>query len=209
MAVTICPECGGKASNTLSACPHCGFRLNTQSSLPPPVAQDTTHATSHGVQITPLSCPQCGAVLTETGNAELFKCRHCGTPSLIRRSVPVATAGQLRSVAPLRKAIRIVPEFEVDANLWRGKFLGVFPNSQGGKLILTDQEVVFLPHRFNAGPLEKCSIPIREVGRMWQSGLNNFHVQRTNGDEMVFVLWDASEVESQIEARRQQLGVDR
>jgi TM2 domain-containing membrane protein YozV len=44
MALMVCPECGGKVSTTVKACPHCGYTATGTPAAPPtnaPVAAPT------------------------------------------------------------------------------------------------------------------------------------------------------------------------
>ena len=70
MAVITCPKCGGKVSDKVSSCHHCGSAINE--SL-------TSDLTSGNVEQNTLSkkrCPECGELVSD----KLNSCPHCGCP---------------------------------------------------------------------------------------------------------------------------------
>ena len=49
MALTQCPECGGKLSDSAEVCPHCGFRLKPAPPLLPMFAWDRPRFIAWGI----------------------------------------------------------------------------------------------------------------------------------------------------------------
>lgn len=87
-----------------------------------------------------------------TSRADLFKCKHCQNlallhwPSAAGASPPTTT--------------RLVEKKKWAANMLRP---GDSVNWQGGELLLTDQELAFVPHGFNMGPLERAVLPLAAI----------------------------------------------
>lgn len=104
-----------------------------------------------------------------TVRADLFKCAHCKNLALLRW--PNAT----EAIPPT--ATRLIEKQKWAANLLRP---GSALNWQGGELILTEQELAFVPHGLNLGPLERAVLPLASiVSRSVDTGLLS--------DEITFV----------------------
>jgi hypothetical protein len=105
------------------------------------------------VQIITLDCPNCGGRLEMTVRADLFKCAHCRYLALVRYST-------LEAEPP--RAVKLV-----EKKKWAANFSSPTPlvpwNWQGGTLYLTEQELVFAPHSFNFGPLERVSVALKDI----------------------------------------------
>lgn len=84
-----------------------------------------------------------------TARADLFKCAHCKNLALLRWPAPAA---------PI--AARIEAEKKWAANLLRP---GATVNWQGGEALLTRQELIFVPHGLNLGPIEKAVLPFGRI----------------------------------------------
>jgi hypothetical protein len=107
-----------------------------------------------------LGCPNCGGMLEMTSRADLFKCAHC-------RHLAILRWPEVASVAPdIRKL--------VERETWKANLLrpGASLNWQGGALLLTDDELAFVPHSLNFGPIERAILPLRSIDRVeLQTGL--------------------------------------
>ncbi len=107
-----------------------------------------------------LACPNCGGMLEMTARADLFKCAHC-------RHLAILRWPEASSAAPDIK--KLVERERFAANLLRP---GASLNWQGGSLALTDDELAFVPHGLNFGPLERAVLPLGSIaGIDLQTGL--------------------------------------
>jgi hypothetical protein len=61
----------------------------------------------------------------------------------------------------------------------------------GGKLHLTQNEMVFIPHRFNTRSNFKIIIPFNEVDRIWKSGIIQklVNLKTIDGQMFRFITW--------------------
>jgi hypothetical protein len=94
-----------------------------------------------------MRCPNCGGTLELTSKPELFKCGYCSRLSLLYWE----GAPTIKPLTGKRK--------------WGANCLrpGSTVNWQGGELLLTDRELVFVPHELNAGPLERAVLLLDSI----------------------------------------------
>lgn len=84
-----------------------------------------------------------------TARADLFKCAYCNNLALLRWPTPAAPT-----------AAKLEAEKKWTANLLRP---GSSVNWQGGELLLTRHELVFVPQGLNIGPIEKAVLPFGAI----------------------------------------------
>lgn len=104
------------------------------------------------LRVTALSCPSCGGRLEMTARAELFRCAYCNGLALVRWPVDDASAAPSGAKVEARQRWA--------ANLLRP---GARINWQGGELLLTRHELVFVPHGLNVGPIERAVLPLGAI----------------------------------------------
>lgn len=150
------------------------------------------------------NCPNCGAPLTADISNGGIVCQYC--KSVIAISVAPAVdsnnPGVNASVDNLGQGIRFLlrtvqPELTYQANFNENSF-----NSQGGHLWITKDEVVFKPHSFNFGNLDKKYIRIQDVAGYTKGFLTSFSIWTKDGSEMSLVVWKKNEIIREVEKRR-------
>ena len=139
------------------------------------------------------NCPNCGAPVDYEQDSHAFICKYCSSViAIIPPSTSQTDAGEAKQ-SVLRK---VEPEIEYKANHNIGS------NSQGGKLWITKDEVVFKPHSLNFGPLGKRYIRIQDIVGYEKGFLTNMTIYTKNGYQMDLVVWKKDEIISEIESRR-------
>ena len=133
-----------------------------------------------------------------TDDAELFKCKYCGNIILIRRKVHTVTESQSPESGRQIEAQSemIVPVVKKSAGYWVSKVI-----THGGHLILTETDVVFIPHQFNFVKVYRVVLPISGIVRVWKSGLNNLNIGTRDAKLNRFVIWGRDEFIHQLERR--------
>ncbi len=137
-----------------------------------------------------LSCPYCGGALELTSRADLFKCAHCRRLALLHWSAEAPQPAKLEPKATW-KANLLRP----DATL----------NWQGGELLLTADELAFVPHAINFGPIEKAVVPLASIARLeLATGVISDEVTITDarGERWGVRVFRGKEVSDAIEAAR-------
>ncbi len=91
MAITMCPECGGKVSDKASSCVHCGFIIKK---APGPFHQAQTVSSENEIKAYTLKCPYCGIALqsnnvNENGWMQCPSCQQEILLSNIYADVPI------------------------------------------------------------------------------------------------------------------------
>jgi DNA-directed RNA polymerase subunit RPC12/RpoP len=100
-----------------------------------------------------LVCSNCGGGLETTVRAELFQCPYCKYLYLVGYPAQGTSLPQVKKL--------------VEREKWSANFArptsGLAANWQGGKLYLTDQELVFAPHSINFGPVERVCLALENI----------------------------------------------
>lgn len=142
------------------------------------------------------NCPNCGAPLSADITNGAIICQYC--KSVIAISIPSAAECGTPAQDP-GQGIRFLLR-EVQPEL---KYLANFSaNYQGGHLWITKDEVVFKPHFFNFGSLDKKYIRIQDVAGYSKGFLTKFSIWTKDGSEMGLVSWKKGEIINEVEKRR-------
>ena len=145
------------------------------------------------MRLIPLTCVHCGGALETTASAELFRCQFCRQLMLLVRD---------DGAEPGLAATRL------DAHTtWKANCLhpGDTLNWQGGELLLTAEALVFVPHAFNFGPLERAVVRLASVaGTQLVPGLvsDDVTVRTTDGEAWSYRVRKGQQLRDALETAR-------
>lgn len=140
------------------------------------------------------NCPNCGAPIEIDQNAQAFICKYCSSIVAVVSREPNQIEAEKTNMPILRK---IEPELRYQANHQVSA-----SNAQGGHIWITKDEVVFKPHVFNWGPLDKRYIRIQDVVGYKKGAFTHMSIFTKSGYEMDIVVWKKDEIINEIEKRR-------
>ena len=92
-------------------------------------------------------------------------------------------------------------ELSFDANFVAGSTV-LGSNAQGGKLIISDETFVFMPHSFNFGDRRDKEFQIKDICGYKKGFLTNFHIYLNNGLDLEFKVWKKDAIINALEERR-------
>jgi hypothetical protein len=80
--------------------------------------------------------------------------------------------------------------------------------AHGGQVLLTETDVVFVPHQFNLVQRYRLVTPIAQVVRVWKSGTlsKQVNIQTRDGEVKKFVMWGRDEFIQELESRMHATG---
>ena len=153
-----------------------------------------------------LECCSCGASSLAPEKKTLWKCDYCGSISIFDGLPEISTnellllqSSKTRKIEPvLKKAANFIyPNARFP--FWAKSIEDYRQIADGGHLIVTNTEIVFVPHAFNLTPVYRLVFPldelsdIRKENKFFGLGRKLILVMK-DSSESTFVCWGRDEV---------------
>lgn len=133
-----------------------------------------------------LECGSCGATSMAPSGRSLWKCQYCDTVTIID-AVEIDQHSDLRENIA-RRTRKIQSIISKPANNNTGSI------SDGGRIHVTENEIVFVPHVFNLDSSYRLVFPLNDIRDIWKKsyfGLIRYLFIETNERKQYkFVVWN-------------------
>lgn len=144
-----------------------------------------------------LKCKACGAFLEYKVGAPVSICGYCDVVNIISEDI----------LKPIGAPNASIQELAGDAMLIEEKFMANYflsPGvSQGGRLLISKNEIFFRPHMLNIGDLSDKYLKIKEITSFEKPAFPLFlKIHSTNGKTMFLSTWSRNKIIQTIRSRQ-------
>lgn len=146
-----------------------------------------------------VNCGNCGAGVKCDLNTVVFLCSYCDSILVFDSLINNLNKGSNGDNSYEIKHRVMLPKLKYKANLNASTF-----NSQGGHLLISDEEIFFKPHKMNFGDLSSTYIKISEIVEMEIKGILIFAtliISDINGKSLELVTWSNKQIILEIQRR--------
>ena len=137
-----------------------------------------------------LECGSCGAASMAPDGQSLWKCQYCGTVTIIDGIDADPTSELKENIASRTRKIESV--LSKPANNNTGAI------SDGGRLHVTRNEIVFVPHAFNFNSNYRLVFPYKDIKNIWKKshlGIIRYLFVETKDSKLYkFIVWNQDAV---------------
>jgi len=137
-----------------------------------------------------LECGSCGAASMAPEGQSLWKCKYCDTVTIID-VIEADPQAELRQNLSTRTR-------KIESVLSKAANNNSGPTSDGGRLHVTKNEVVFVPHKFNFESNYRLVFPFKDIKNILKKSyfglIRYLFIQTKDSRTYKFVVWNQDEV---------------